>query len=425
VTDLPQLPEGTAIVSPASATPPPPLDKDSIRSPSTSRPPPPPKERKRRSSTLQLVMNNPDLLSPPGGVTKRRPTKKQHAFMSQLASLKHWLVESTKRAKSPAKLLTNSTNSKDGSPKTDKDMANGRPSPTPIQGHHRDVSQTTAGTHSSYGVALTPTSSYPGPNGARTTNPKQPKIDTTRTRRHRNSLSPSPLTPHSGYRRGSVGLRGRKSTSSSVSSIRSMPRHHTHSKASSASSNSLENLHSPGTKSAGRSPHASVKVLPATPTTNSNFLSGIGHTRTSLTGSEADNLALPRLADEAAPTFSTPSTGLVFARRKKSAFKGHALNGALFGLNGGTAQASPSLRAREGSVGRLNLGVHDLNRSTSGRSNKAQRKSQIIEEEDEENEEAIEEVDAFDPVDLARGERMHSITIWDDVLRGEESRRDS
>jgi hypothetical protein len=378
---------------------------------------------------LQLVINNPDLLGPPGSVTKRRPTKKQHAFLNQLVSLKHWLVESTKRAKSPAKMLTSSTNSKAGSPKTEQDMANGRPSPTAIQGHYRDVSQTTAGTHSSYGAALTPTSSYPAPNPARTSNPKQPTLDTTRTRRHRNSLSPSPLTPHSGYRRGSVGLRGRKSTSSSVSSIRSMPRHHTHSKASSASSNSLENLNSPGSRSAGRSPHASIKVLPATPITNSHFLSGIKRAENSLPGSEADHSTIPRSADEPAPPLSTPSTGLVFARRKKSAFKGPALNSGLFGLNVGSAQASPSLRNREGSAGRLNLGLHDLNRSTSGRSNKARRKSQIIEEEEEEeeeeNEEVIEEVDAFDPVDLGRGERVHSITIWDDVLRGEESRRDS
>jgi hypothetical protein len=132
------------------------------------------------------------------------------------------------------------------------------------------------------------------------------------------------------------------------------------------------------------------------------------------------------MADEAAPTLSTPPTGLVFARRKKSAFKGPALNGALLGLNPGAGQPSPSLRPREGSAGRPNLGLHDLNRSTSGRSNKARRKSQIIEEEEEdENEEAIEEVDAFDPVDLARGERVHSITIWDDALRGVESRTDS
>ena len=102
------------------------------------------------------------------------------------------------------------------------------------------------------------------------------------------------------------------------------------------------------------------------------------------------------------------------------------LNGALLGLSLGTGQPSPSLRVREGSAGKPNLGLHDLNRSTSGRSNKARRKSQIIEEEEEgENEETIEEVDAFDPVDLARGERVHSITIWDDALRGEESRMDS
>jgi len=378
-------------------------------------------------------MNNPDLLGPPEGVTKqKRPNKKQHAFLNQLASLKHWLVESTKRAKSPGKLLTNDISSKDSSPKTEKDVAHGRPSPNTIQGHYRDISQTTAGTHSSSGAALTPTSSYPGPHAAKTGDSKQPTLDTTRTRHHRDSLSPSPLTPHSGYRRGSVGLRGRKSTSSSVSSIRSMPRHNTHSKASSVSSNSIDTLHSPGTKSAGRSPHTSIKVLPATPTTNSHFPFNTSRARNTTNSLETTGPTPQPVLNEAVPTLSTPSTGLVFARRKKSPFKGPALNGALFGLNVGGAQPSPSLRVREGSAGRLNLALHDLNRSVSGRSNKARRKSQVIEEEDEEeggeedeNEDAIEEVDAFDPVDLARGERVHSITIWDDALRdiGQDAQR--
>ena len=96
------------------------------------------------------------------------------------------------------------------------------------------------------------------------------------------------------------------------------------------------------------------------------------------------------------------------------------------GLILGAGQPSPSLRPRVGSAGSLNLGLLDFNRSASGRSNKARRKSQIIEEEEEdENEEAIEEVDAFDPVDLARGERVHSITIWDDALQSKEPRGDS
>jgi hypothetical protein len=164
-------------------------------------------------------------------------------------------------------------------------------------------------------------------------------------------------------------------------------------------------------------------VLPATPTTSSHILSTARRAKNSTPGLEVDNSAPPRMADEAAPTLSTPPTSLVFARRKKSAFKGPVLNGTLLGLNLGAGQPSPSLRGREGSSGRLNLGLHDLNRSASGRSNKGRRKSQIIEEEEEdENEEAIEEVDTFDPVDLARGERVHSITIWDDALRGEEPR---
>ena len=56
---------------------------------------------------------------------------------------------------------------------------------------------------------------------------------------------------------------------------------------------------------------------------------------------------------------------------------------------------------------------------------KNRRKSQIIEEEeeDEENEELIEEVDNFDPVDLAHGERVHSITVWDDGHEEQEAER--
>ena len=426
VTDLPQLPEGSAIASPESATPPPPLDKDSIRSLSTSRPPPPPKERRRRSSTLQMVMNNPELLNPPGGIHKRPTTKKQHAFLNQLASLKHWLVESTKRAKSPSKAASDASGSKNASPKTGHVTMNSRPSPTPVQGHYREMSQTTAGTHSSYGAALTPTSSNQLTTAMRPGRLSQPTLDTTRTRRHRNSLSPSPLTPHSGYGRGSGGLRGRKSTSSSVSSVRSMPRYQTHSKASSTSSN--EHLHSPGSKTPGRSPHSSIKVLPATPTTNSHFLSSIKFAKNSAARSEADTKTLSTVPDEGAPAISPLSTGLVYARRKKSAFKGPMLNGALFGLNVGSGQPSPMVRAREGSAGRLSLGLHDLNRDTGGASKATQRKSQIIEEEEEDDEEAIEEVDAFEPVDLARGERVHSITLWNDEVnegQGEDVRKDS
>src|SRR6185295_18593073 len=83
---------------------PPPIEKDHIRnSDSSSRPPPPPKEidrRRSRSSMLQVVANNPDLLSPNGFVPKRR-RKYQQPFINHLTSLRNWIKETSKRARSP------------------------------------------------------------------------------------------------------------------------------------------------------------------------------------------------------------------------------------------------------------------------------------------------------------------------------------
>ena len=211
-----------------------------------------------------------------------------------------------------------------------------------------------------------------------------------------------------------------------------MPRHQTHSKASSASSNSYDNLHSPVGKTPGRSPRSSIKVLPATPTTNLSFSSSTKQNPPPIIN--PDDSATPTTITEEPTTLGPPPpSGLVFARRKKTPFSGPKLNGALFGLNLGSAagQNSPSFRAREGSAGRLNLGLHDLNRSASARAAKnPRRKSQIIEEEEEEEadeeneeEEVIEEVDNFEPVDLAHGERVHSITVWDDGHEEVEAER--
>lgn len=111
----------------------------------------------------------------------------------------------------------------------------------------------------------------------------------------------------------------------------------------------------------------------------------------------------------------------MFARRKKSTFKGPSLAPAFFGVNVGTGQASPALRSREGSDGKLNISLRDLAERSSG-SKGAKRRSQIIEEEEEEDDEdAVEEVDAFTPVDLAKGERVHSITVWDDPSGGKDT----
>jgi len=279
---------------------------------------------------------------------------------------------------------------------------------------------------SSYGSALTPVASNSNAVAGLNSN-------TTPGRSHRNSLSPSPLTPRSSYRRGSAGLRGRKSTSSSVSSVRSMPRHTSHSKASSQSSNSLDTIHSPKSRSAARSPHSSIKVLPVTPTVNA-FPSNVRMVRKP---HDPDASSQPRplsgIRDDASNPAGTPhsdafGSGLVFAKRKKTAFKGPLLNAAFFsGSSVPATVGSPAFvggRNREGSDGRMNLGFKEL----MGRRGSGKRKSQIIEEEEEdedeaghgaigeEDEEEIEEVDAFQAIRLNKGERVESITIWNDAV---------
>lgn len=386
MSDLPQLPEGTTIGSPGNSTPPPPIDKDSIRSQSESRPPLPPKERRRRSSNLQIVTSNPELLGPVSGVTKRRK-RRNNQFLNQLNAFKHWFFESTKRGKSPNKI-----DSIDDQTNGALHLTSKISTLAPNYLHHRDISGTS---RSSFGTSLTPVTSN-----------NQPRIDTARIRPHRNSLSPSPLTPRSSYRRSSTGLRGRKSTSSSVSSIRSIPRHATHSKASSRSSNSLDTINSPGNRSVGRSPHSSVKVLPITPT-GSHLPSNIRVVRNHDGGSNPNEVAISQMNPQ------SNGTGVLFARRKKSPFKGPMLNSNFFGVNIGPSQGSPAIRMRESSDGKINLGLRDLTRRTG---DKSRRKSQIIEEEEEEEAEDgdIEEVDQFPPVEVGRGESVHSITIWDD-----------
>ncbi|KIV94688.1 hypothetical protein PV10_02432 [Exophiala mesophila] len=423
VTDLPQLPEGDVVQSPSTATPPPPIDKDSIRSESASRPPLPSKERQRRSSTLQIVANNPELLAPLNGINKRRGGKlRNRQFLNQFTALKHWLIESTKRARSP------------GGTRLDKSV-NGSSTiltPTKLAHHGRPGGETSLSNRSSVGSALTPITSNTNrrPSGVVTGGHR---IDTARTQR--NSISPSPVTPRSSYRRSSAGLRGRKSTSSSVSSVRSMPRHTSHSKASSRSSNSIDTMNSPGTKTVARSPHSSIKVLPATPTTNI-FSSNIRHGRNAkgdltsqprpVSGTYDDSLR-PPLTPQANPFGS----GVMFARRKKSPFKGPGLNAAFFSGSGVPAAiGSPAIvnnRHREGSDGSINRGFRGM---TNGlhRPDTGKRKSQIIEEEEEDDypghggggleghdeEDEIEEVDAFPAVKLGRGERVQSITILDE-----------
>jgi len=351
--EVPKLPEGISLDSPKSPAPPPPIEKDHVRPRSVSstrtRPPLPPKEARRsRGSTLQLVSTNPELLAPPNGVSKRRPNRKhQHAILNQLASIKHWFIESAKRAKSPGSKSDSSTL---------KSSPPSRKSPVEIRRPPNSVTPNRS--------AITPTRQLSGASYPR------PRIPTPK---NRYSLSPAPITPRSSYRHASGGLRGRKSTSSSVSSIRSIHHVPTHSKASSTTSTS-NSVHSsvPFSKSS-RSPHTSVKVLPSTPTVAS-FPSNIRLVR-----------AIPNYNESA--NFASPS-GMVFAKRRKTPFKGPM-------LSLGTSSSSSSIgRPRDSSVGA------SRSASAAGRAS-----GEIIEEEDEDE---VEEVDAFSPV-AAEAEE----TIWE------------
>ena len=363
LTDLPGLPEHSQLDSPDVNSPPPPIEKDSIRSASSSRhrrPIPPPKEgtirgARSRGSTLQLVTSNPDLLSPHQNGVSPRPTRRkhQHAFINQLAHWKHWLLDSAKRARSPGKRASRST--PDLLQKSTNSSRNGQKEPSPRPATSKTAHQTR------------PTL-QPGPQS----HPPIGRVYTTPTNK-RQSLSPSPLTPRSTFRRASTGLRGRKSTSSSVSSIRSIHHHHhSHSKASSTSSHGSDSMSKVSLPT--RSPHHSVKVLPATPTTSA-FPSNIRVVRqppmSTFNEGWGSNLG-----------FGSNSTGgLVFAKRKKNLFKGPLLN---------TSSPNPSGGAGGSGTGGPRAGSHSRSTSIAGR-----RSGEIIEEEDEDE---IEEVDAFSPI---------------------------
>ncbi|KAL6716309.1 hypothetical protein ACLMJK_005875 [Lecanora helva] len=350
--ELQKLPGGISLDSPVSPVPPPPIEKDPIQpQPVISaqcRPPLPPKEARRsRGSTRQLISTNPELLAPPHGVSKRQRSRRhQHAFLNQLASIKHWFLESAKRARSPASKGDSST--KKTSPPSITSPSEARRTPNSIKDNRSSVTAVRQVSGASY---------------------SRPRMPTTR---NRSSLSPAPITPRSSYRHSSGGLRGRKSTSSSISSIRSIHHLATHSKASSTSSTS-NSVHSsvPFSKSS-RSPHTSVKVLPSTPTVAS-FPSNIRVVRATQNYNETANFASP--------------SGMVFAKRKKTPFRGPVLS---LGTGSG---CSPNGRPRESIAGA------NRSASTGGRAS-----GEIIEEEDED---VIEEVDAFSPVATETEE-----TVW-------------
>jgi serine/threonine protein kinase len=369
--ELPRLPE--SVVSTTEKPLPPIEAKHGRGSNSSSRPPLPAKDldrRRSRSSMLQVV-SNPDLLSPNGFVPKRQH---KQPFMNHLISLRNWIKETGKRARSP----------------NSKASSTGKKSPKLPESKSPDRRrrQSAANRHSVHTHSIASSSHLP----------PRPRVSAHGSNNPRRlSASPAPLTPRSSYRRSSGGLRGRKSTSSSVSSIRSMPHHHhTHSKASSTSSISIT---SPAASASGshshkltKSPHNSIKVLPATPT-SSSFPSNIRVARNGgLSVNPANTINEGNSAFGAVPPPSPgfPS-GLVFAKRKRSPFKGPMLN-----VNTSTSPASSGWR-------RTSDGNGSRSHSVQGR-----RSGEIMgiteEEEEEEEDEFVEEVDNFDASGLKEGE---------------------
>lgn len=369
---------------------------------SRSRPAPPPKDhgnqltrpRTARTRTtsrgsqsmLRVVTNNPDLLSPS---YVPPPQRKRAKFSStplrqQLEWVKHFFKEGPlKRSKSP-----------DEGEDKKKGNANVKPLPNGKTGQeHGDLRDLQRRSIGPIAQARRPSNGHRPDLQTRQTLPARPRINTTSStgsgasaRGKRTSLSPHTLTPHSSYRRTS-GLRGRKSTSSSVSSIRSTYQHqpshqHTHSKASSTSSNSIASpsgLSSASGSRLGRSPHSSVKVLPSTPTTGT-FPAGLRFQRRP---PPADIGSLPGFGGEGKSAFGSlppPSSPgmLVFARRKRSVFKGpmnsspHGRGGNPSGSRSASVQGRPSAEMMPG------LTEED-------------------EEEDEEDMEEYEDIDQFGP----------------------------
>ncbi|KAI0005826.1 kinase-like protein [Xylariaceae sp. FL0662B] len=435
ITDLPNLPESREKVnlSPDADTPPPPVDKDSVRSVSSSRqqrPIPPPKEgilrsARSRGSTLHLVTTS-DALGGNHGLEPNPPPKVRkkpsQAIVATWRNWTHWIVENTRRHRPNKRgsLSTPNLVNKDG-----QSGAGGKdknPSPRP----HTSKYPTTAssGAPSSGGISPNLPNGNAKGNGAAPGHPvKKPipaplmtsrpvaRVPSSASSYKRQSLSPGPLTPRSTIRRSSTGLRGRKSTSSSLSSVRTMPHHHhSHSKASSTSSNGSVST----TKTPGRSPHHSVKVLPATPTSTS-FPSNIRLVRgPALTMNF--NEGMPSTSSNNPPgspnPFSSGSPSVLFAKRKRNLFKGPMLNLGNSGSRSGTNSSSHSRSASASGLGRRSgeMAIQEEDEE-------AEELADVEGDADGEPEDDIEEVEQFSPILRIPGEKVEE--IYEDSMEAE------
>jgi len=425
-------------LSPDAEHPPPPIDKDSIRSASSSRhrkPIPPPKEgvlrsARSRGSTLHLVTTSDAIAAAqdnPRAPQQQKVRKKpSQIIVAHWKNWTHWFVENTRRNKGAGKRESHSTPnllSKVGGG-GGRDGKGKDASPRPQTSKYPSTS--TGGQPGSAGLpkgvvangfapraaAPSPGSALQSPASATLSTPSHPPPRVPSGKYKRHSLSPSPITPRSAVRRSSAGLRGRKSTSSSVSSIRSIHHHRpSHSKASSVSSNgSVSTSMSKTPLPSGRSPHHSVKVLPATPTASS-FPSNLRLVRGAVPSLNLFNEGMPgggggggnggsrQPQPPGSPNpFSSPGPSVLFAKRKRNIFKGPML-----ALGGGGSRGTGS-------------GSHSRSTSANGL---GRRSGEIAIQEEDEDEAAdeegdyIEEVDSFSPV-LPRGPGERVEEIYED-----------
>lgn len=435
LSDLAKVANGN--LSPDSEAPPPPVDKDSIRSVSSSRqrkPLPPPKEgllrsARSRGSTLHLVTTG-DMIDPNApphtGDSKKVKKRPSHAIISTWKNWTHWLYENTRRHKGSQKRGSQSTpnlagksgGGKEGKikadsprPQTSKYPASGSASSPQTASLPKGVVANGYAAKGDPSSTAAGSSSRSGPQSGLTTPPipgyNLPRVQTSGSSYKRHSLSPSPITPRSTVRRssGPTGLRGRKSTSSSVSSVRSLhhTHHHSHSKASSTSSNgSVSTSVSKTPMQATRSPHHSVKVLPATPTAGgfpgipsnirlvrdrsgpplSIFNEGLPGSRAAMGGGSPPPGSPNPFTGGGAGGFG----GVMFAKRKRNIFKGPMLGLAGYHHhNGKDGKGVGSGRRGSGGSG---SGSHSRNASSSGL---GRRSGEITIEEVDEDEEAEEE----------------------------------
>lgn len=439
ITDLPELTEvarenGSASGGESAR----PADDQSIRSVSTSynhRPIPPPKEgvirsARSRGSTLHLITTADSFNSRPqpspgamsnGKASGPSKSKKRPGIMAHWKHWTHWFKENAKvRRKGHERHASRSTpdlhnkenksTEKDASPRPQTSKYPNSSASPGIHGTAALPKGVVANGH--YAKAASPArrvlSKSSTSSSVTAPHPHRPRVSSNSQAYKRQSLSPAPMTPRSTMRRSSAGLRGRKSTSSSVSSVRSLHHHHhTHSKASSTSSTgSISTSKTPLGRT--NSPHHSVKVLPATPTSHA-FPSNIRLVR----GSPAPPPPPLQMYNEGMPVGSrapgSPNPfagGVQFAKRKKNLFKGPSLH----------------LPTISSSSRNSSAGSHSHSRSGSGSNLRRSTEVAIpgIQEEDEdhvaEEDEEIEEVEMFNPIVGGPGEIVEEHIIEDDEM---------